>query len=987
MSLWLNCIHKDGHVPWFGFQLVCGNSLVGARRQVYASAKLGKENRRADRWFNLAPERVLTAGSGSVYHFLVPDPGMVDYRNKAAMRYEAANFARIKAWRKAFCQPFTAEEIAELEALSARVDELWALHTEQLARDRRETEDTLPVWGSEGSTRPRRTPNDWKDHIRDQGVFSVGTRTVGPYRRLKLVMDYWCALWFWPIGKAQRLPTRDEFLNEVSLVLKGSVFQPGLGPNQTEDLFGQEYAEHADELAKRITNEIGMLDLDRLFEQFPRLRFVEEMAGRRRFHHWELVFADLFYGRNGDGRERGGFDLVLGNPPWIKVEWKEAGVLGDFDPSLALRKHSAVELTRGRDEAFERYSGLREAWIGDVEDSEATQAFLNAAQNYPALAKQQTNLFKCFLPQAWMITHSGGVSGFLHPEGIYDEPNGGKFRIALYCRLRAHFQFRNELKLFAEIHNRISYSINIYGSHKSVNFVHISNLYAPGTIDSCFSDCEDTLSPGLKDKNNNWEIRGHKNRLIEIDESTLAVLGQLYDEPGTPPMESRLPAIHVRQLLSVLRKLANYPRHLGDIEDGVYSVQQWNETGAQRNGTIERRTQFARYALELVLSSPAFYVGNIFYKTPRAVCETNRAYDVLDLTTLDSEYFPRTNYVPACDIKEYLSRTPRVPWLHEGEKRSGVVSDYFRCINREMVNPANERTLITALTPRDVGAIHTNVTTAFRRPVDSVDFSALTMSVVLDFLIKSTGSGHVNVSWLKRLPFLTPECRPPIRDAIRVRALCLSCVTRHFEDLWETVCKAPLLEDSTRRLIDAFNADAWTSTDPRLPVTFFADLTPTWTRNVALRTDFARRQALLEIDVLTAMALNLTLDELLTIYRVQFPVMRQYEADTWYDANGRIVFTTSKGLPGVGLPRKAIRGDTFYTLDTPTRKDTNIALGWEDVRHLQAGTIRRRITDNTQPGGPMQRHIEYVAPFTGRDREQDYRVAWEGFAASRNVAM
>ena len=159
VSLWLNCIHKDGHVPWFGFQLVCGNSLVGARRQVYASGKLGEEVRRGDRWFNFAPEPGdEMPGPGTVYHFLLPDPGMADYCNKAAMRYEPANFARIKAWRKAFCRPFTAEEIAELEALSARVDELWALHTEQLARDRRETEDTLPVWGPEGSTRPGGPP-------------------------------------------------------------------------------------------------------------------------------------------------------------------------------------------------------------------------------------------------------------------------------------------------------------------------------------------------------------------------------------------------------------------------------------------------------------------------------------------------------------------------------------------------------------------------------------------------------------------------------------------------------------------------------------------------------------------------------------------------------------------------------------------------------------------------------------------------------------
>ena len=981
VSLWLNCIHQNGHVPWFGYQLMTGNSLIGARRQVYPPERLTKQ-RRATLWFSDPPERVFpgTRPAESVYHFLLPDPGMADYRNKAAKLYEAENMGRMAQWRKRFCMPFSAADVSELQALSARVDELWALHTEQLAADRRDTEDALQVWGR-NLVEPKTTTNEWKDRIREQGVFSEGTRTVSPYRRLKLVMDYWCALWFWPIACASELPSRDEFLTEMSLVLTGSVFQPDVGPSQTADLFGAEYAEHAADIAKRITDEVGMLNFDQLFEQYPRLKFVDDLARERRFHHWELAFADVFYGERRGGTRRDGFDLVLGNPPWIKVEWKEAGVLGDFDPSLVLRKRSAVDLTRGRDDAFERYGGLREAWLSDAEDSEATQAFLKAKQNYPALAGQKTNLFKCFIPQGWMISTALGVSGFLHPEGIYDDPKAGSFRRQVYSRLRSHFQFFNEKKLFDDVHHHTAFSVNVYGCPRSdATFNQISNLYIPSTIDATLEHDGRGEVPGLKDDHGQWNVAGHQSRALAVDDDALAAFADLYDDDDVAPDEVRLPVLHSRELLDVVLKLATHRRRLADLRDACYiSNGHWNETIGQRDGTIRRETCFPAQVGDVVISGPHFFVGNPFNKTPRERCEKNSDYDCLDLTALPDDYLPRTNYVPECGNEEYVRRTPRVPWLADSRTDFEPVSSYYRVANRERVGPSRERTLISALLPKHVAG-STVVCSAFRDLLDCVDFAGLTSSIVLDFFVKSTATGHVRSSWLNRLPLLTVDCADWLRSALRARTLCLSCLTTHYAELWEDVCITPLPSDPSRTHIDAFNADAWTSPDPRLSGAFFQDLTPSWHRDIALRTDYARRRALVEVDVLTTMALGLTLDELITIYRVQFPVMRQYEADTYYDATGRIVFTASKGLPGVGLPRQVIKNDTSYSVTSPTLTATNTALGWEDVCDLQSGTVHRQIIDNTLPGGPIPRQVEYVAPFTGCDRELDYREAWRAFS-------
>lgn len=904
VSLWLNTIYEGGFVPWFGTQLVNGNSLIGARRQVYR-VENAQATSKGLRWYEMEPER-LTFGTAradkgykfgrkQIYHFLLGDPGMCRYSDKVIKSLESDKIKEMAKWNKKFTEPITDDDVITLLRLSAAIDKLWEAQIKLRKEVRAKTQDSLSIFGHTDETVDSHTTIRQKDKIFSELYKSEHMRNAGPYARLKFAMDYWCALWFWPINQANLLPTRSEFLFDMSLILEGTtdsvvVTDVVTDKKQTRgqlSLFPTEMQQLEFDILK-LYEGVGNVDIPALRRQNPRLDLVAKIAEQNKFMHWELEFADLF-------AERGGFDLIIGNPPWIKITWNEQSALADCQPMFAVKKLTAAETVKYRQDALQ-YGGVCKLYFFEFEEMSGEQNFFNAIQNYADLKGQQTNLFKCFLPQAWMYNSECGVSAFIHPEGVYDDPKGGALM---------------------------------------VSFDTISNLYDAKSIVECYEGDNSIPIPGIKNTDGEWNTQGHPNRIVHITKRQLVVFAKLFDGNDNWK-QARLPVIHAQPLLDVIMKFSEQKVKISDLKDKICLSELWHETNAQKDGTICRNVHFPELLQDTIYSGPHIGVANPLFKTSRTICVLNSDYDNIDLTHIGEDYIQRINYSPDCDMDEYYSRLPK-------DLDGNVITNYYRLIARKMLNITGERTLICGIVPP--GTAHTNGLIGFEfADLDSMICSAGTFaSIPFDFFIKVMGKANLYGDNAGKLPIIHTK----YDQEIAARSLLLNCLTKNYRALWNRAFKPE------------YKTITWTKQDTRLSNQKFSELQDDWNQTFPLKTDFERRQALIELDVLTAMSLGISLKQLKTIYQIQFPVLQQYESDTWYDANGRIVFTSNRSMVGVGYDRKT----------------------WEyEVKDAPAGKkFYRNIIDDTMPGGPAERTIEYVAPFDLGDREKDYETVWAFF--------
>ena len=193
--------------------------------------------------------------------------------------------------------------------------------------------------------------------------------------------------------------------------------------------------------------------------------------------------------------------------------------------------------------------------------------------------------------------------------------------------------------------------------------------------------------------------------LIAIRAKNWRLFAQLYDEAGTPSLQARLPALHARQLISVLEKFAAQPRRLGDLKGEYLSLRCGTKPTRRKMAPSAARPAFRTIRVNgcfLVLTSSSATPST----RPRAPSvPTKSHYDCLDLTILPDDYLPRTNYVPDCSPAEYRGTDAEGPLGgRQGRSPKHDDTDYYRIAIAEMLSSNRRAHTFTALIPPRRGA-------------------------------------------------------------------------------------------------------------------------------------------------------------------------------------------------------------------------------------------------------------------------------------------
>lgn len=325
--------------------------------------------------------------------------------------------------------------------------------------------------------------DDSQAHLRQQKEAAFATHeTAADTRRAKLLADIWCSAFvikkYYPTGSAEfhisNSPSQIAPVEDQLLHTQDELFgQPAVGPaaqapaKKQSKTKSQEQGTPIGITTAHIRDFVQgrPLPADLLIE-------VEALVHKYRFFHWHLAFPQVF--------DQGGFDCILGNPPWERVNVEARQFFASRRPDIAeaittKRRNLIAELEASAPELFKEFADAQRGAAAEI-------SFFQNSGRYPHLNQARLNTYVLFTEITSSVCAEHGRVGIIVPSGVAtDEISRSLFAFLMEeQRIASLFDFENREGLFPAIDSRMKFCLlTLTGgkSNKSASFSFF--LHAP----------------------------------------------------------------------------------------------------------------------------------------------------------------------------------------------------------------------------------------------------------------------------------------------------------------------------------------------------------------------------------------------------------------------------------------------------------------------------------------------------------------------------
>lgn len=467
---------------------------------------------------------------------------------------------------------------------------------------------------------------------------------------------------------------------------------------------------------------------------------INHLAEQYKFFHWHLAFPDVFrVPQNSEEPDNeqtgwnGGFDVVLGNPPWERIKIQEKEWFAQKRPDI-MNAANAAQRRRMISALSYEDPALFQAFVEAQRESQGESHFIRNSERYPLCGHGDINTYTIFAETMRLVLSLRGRVGCIVPSGIAtDDTTKLFFQDMMNNRvLVSLYSFENEEFVFPAVHHATKFCLLTVSGHARPQSAADFIFFARQTS-------------YLEEKERHFSLSREDIALFNSNTRTCPIFRFKRDMELTRAIYKRIPVL---------------------IRDASFESNNWNITFTRMFDMANDSHLFRTY--EQLYEDGWHLEGNMFYKGKEGCLplyegkmiwlfdhrfgtyegQTQAQANQGKLPELSEQEHGNASLLP---LPKYWVHKSHMPPLLDGKRKAFLAF-------RDITNASVLRTAIFSIIPA-VPCGHTMPVISFDNVYEKkiLWLESLTASFAFDYCTRQKlGGTHMTFSVLKQLPVLPP---------------------------------------------------------------------------------------------------------------------------------------------------------------------------------------------------------------------------------------